>query len=94
MKKSQRAKAVRTKRKSKNELPMALKKKTLTIVAWPELLNFLEHEASTSMIGGTPEEVARYLIVKGLDDRARERESNRRAINSAAASKHAWPLSK
>ncbi len=64
---------------------MTQKKTKLVIDAWPQLITFLNHEAAHGVTGSTAEEVAKFLIVKGLDDRARERNANRKAGHEAYA---------
>ncbi len=62
---------------------MAAKKTKLLVDAWPQLIEALSRE---TMLGNTPEEVARYLIVAGLDDRHRARAALRRERAAAVAS--------
>lgn len=61
---------------------MAAKKTNLTIKAWPMLISMLQREV---MFGDTPEEVAQYLIVRGLDDLERQRCALRRDRAAAYA---------
>lgn len=57
----------------------------LTVPCWPGLRRALEHEVAVNIIGSTPEEVATYLIIRGLDDRRRERGRHDAAIAARSA---------
>lgn len=46
---------------------------TLSIKCWPQLRRGLEREVAVNVIGSTPEEVALFLIIWGLEARHRER---------------------
>jgi hypothetical protein len=56
----------------------------LTLKAWPRLIEALR-QPNLAILGDTPEEVAKYLVIRGLDDRLREDAANSRARNAAAA---------
>lgn len=46
----------------------------LTIQCWPQLRRALEYEVASSCLGGTPEDVARHLLVMELERRRIERQ--------------------
>lgn len=64
-------------------MTMKPKATKLIISAWPQLIEALERHP---VLGTTPEDVAKFLIIEGLESRDRERLAANRARNGAIAS--------
>lgn len=67
---------------------MTTKKPKLVIDAWPQLIEALDR---CKMLGTTPEEVARYLIISGLDERGKAEAAYKRMKAGAFASGYRGP---
>lgn len=56
----------------------------IEIECWPQLRLALENDA-VALLGSTVEDVARFLIIDGIERRARERAANRSAADQRVA---------